>query len=119
MSKIKKQLATKDRRKKRVRAKVSGTSERPRLSVFRSNKGFYLQIIDDSKGITLASAHSKELKGEPKTNNIEQAVKLGQLLAKKAKEKKIEKLVFDKSAYRYHGRVKAIADAVREAGIEF
>jgi large subunit ribosomal protein L18 len=118
MSKIKKQLATKERRKKRVRAKVSGTKERPRLNVFRSNRGFYLQIIDDSRGITLVSAHSKELKAEMK-NNIEQAIKLGQLLAKKAKEKKIDKLVFDKSAYRYHGRVKAIADAVREAGIEF
>lgn len=118
MSKIKKQLATKDRRKKRVRAKVSGTSERPRLSVFRSNRGFYLQIIDDSKGITLASAHSKELKKAAK-NNIEQATELGKLLAKKAQDKKITKLVFDKSAYKYHGRVKAIADAVREVGIDF
>lgn len=118
MSKIKKKLATKERRKKRVRAKVKGTNERPRLSVFRSNRGFYLQIIDDSSGTTLVSAHSKELKGKS-NNNIEQAIKLGQLLAKKAKEKKIEKLVFDKSAYRYHGRVKAIADAVRELGLEF
>ncbi len=118
MLKTKKQLATKERRKKRVRVKVSGTTERPRLSVFRSNRGFYLQIIDDSRRVTLVSAHSKELKGDAK-NNIDQAIKLGQLLAKKAKEKKIEKLVFDKSAYRYHGRVKAIADAVREAGLEF
>ncbi len=118
MSKINKKLATKERRKNRVRVKVSGTSERPRLSVFRSNRGFYLQIIDDSKGITLVSAHSKELKADNK-NNIELAIKLGQLLGKKAKDKKIEKIVFDKSAYRYHGRVKAIADAVRESGIEF
>ncbi len=118
MSKINKKIATKERRKKRVRAKVSGNPIRPRLSVFRSNRGFYLQIIDDSKGVTLVSAHSKELKGDNK-NNIEQAIKLGQLLGKKAKEKKIEKLVFDKSAYRYHGKVKAIADAVREHGLEF
>lgn len=118
MSKINKKIATKERRKKRVRAKVSGNAMRPRLSVFRSNRGFYLQIIDDSKGVTLVSAHSKELKGDNK-NNIEQAIKLGQLLGKKAKEKKIEKLVFDKSAYRYHGKVKAIADAVREHGLEF
>lgn len=117
MSKLKKQIASRQRRKKRVRAKVSGTSDRPRLSVFRSNRGFYLQLIDDQKGITLVSAHSKELKA--KNNNIEIASKLGELIAKKALDKKIKKVVFDKSAYRYHGRVKAIAEAARKNGLEF
>ncbi len=118
MSKLKKQIASKERRKKRVRAKVRGSSDRPRLSVFRSNRGFYLQIIDDSKGVTLVSAHSRELKSKA-GNNLKQAKALGELLAKKAIDKKIKKLVFDKSAYRYHGRVKAIADAGRQAGLEF
>lgn len=118
MSKIKKQIATKERRKKRIRVKIKGSSQRPRLSVFRSNRGFYLQIIDDAKGATLVSAHSRELKSKS-GNNIEQAEKLGELLAKKALEKKIKKVVFDKSAYRYHGRVKAVADAAREKGLEF
>ncbi len=118
MSKLKKQIATKERRKNRVRAKIKGASDRPRLSVFRSNRGFYLQIIDDSKGVTLVSAHSRELKSK-ESNNLKQAKELGELLAKKALEKKIKKVVFDKSAYRYHGRVKAIADAAREAGLEF
>jgi large subunit ribosomal protein L18 len=118
MSKLKKQIATKERRKKRVKAKVRGNTDRPRLSVFRSNRGFYLQIIDDAKGITLVSAHSRELKSKD-GNNIKQAIKLGELLGKKAIEKKIKKVVFDKSAYRYHGRVKAIADAARQAGLEF
>jgi len=118
MSKIKKQIATKERRKKRIRVKIKGSSQRPRLSVFRSNRGFYLQIIDDAKGATLVSAHSRELKSKS-GNNIEQAEKLGELLAKKALEKKIKKVVFDKSAYRYHGRVKAIAEAARKQGLEF
>ena len=118
MSKIKKQIATKERRKKRIRVKIKGSSQRPRLSVFRSNRGFYLQIIDDSKGLTLVSAHSRELKSKG-GNNLEQAKKLGELLAKKALENKIKTVVFDKSAYRYHGRVKAVADAAREKGLEF
>ncbi len=118
MSKLKKQIATKERRKKRVRNKIKGNSDRPRLSVFRSNRGFYLQIIDDLKGITLVSAHSRELKSKD-GNNLKQAKELGELLAKKAIDKKIKKIVFDKSAYRYHGRVKAIADAAREKGLEF
>lgn len=118
MKKTKKQNEIKIRRKKRVRAKVKGTSDRPRLSVFRSNKGFYLQIIDDSLGKTLVSAHSKELKKKT-GNNIELAKALGELLAKKAVEKKIKKVVFDKSSYRYHGRVSAIAEAARANGLEF
>ncbi len=118
MNQIKKLRVIKERRRGRVRAKVSGTSQRPRLNVFRSNRGFYLQIIDDSRGHTLVSAHSKELT-KKFANRIEQATALGELLAEKAVAKKIKQVVFDRSAYRYHGRVKAIAEAARAKGLEF
>lgn len=114
----KKQQAIKERRKKRVRAKVSGTNDRPRLSVFRSNRGLYLQIINDQKGITLVSAHIKELK-EKNLKPIKQAELLGELLATKALAKKIKQVVFDRSLYKYHGRVKAVADGARAKGLEF
>lgn len=105
--------------KTRVRKNVHGTPERPRLSVFRSNTGMYAQIIDDEAGRTLASASSlkdKKATGIPK---IEQAKLVGQAIAAKAKEAGIEKVVFDRNGYLYHGRVKALADAAREAGLNF
>ena len=107
-------------RHRRVREKVSGTSEYPRLNVFRSNKNIFAQIIDDEKGVTLVSASSidKELKLE-NGSNIEAATKVGQLLAKRAKEQKITKVIFDRGGYQYHGRVEALADAARENGLEF
>ena len=107
-------------RHRRVREKVSGTSEYPRLNVFRSNKNIFAQIIDDEKGVTLVSASSidKELKLE-NGSNIEAATKVGQLLAKRAKEQKITKVIFDRGGYQYHGRVEALADASRENGLEF
>lgn len=98
-------------RKARVRAKVFGTKDRPRLSVFRSNKGLYAQIIDDEKGETLVSA-----KGE---KGLQAAAVTGEALAAKALKKKIKKVVFDKSGYKYHGRIKALADAARKGGLEF
>ena len=104
----------------RVRKKVVGTTDIPRLNVFRSNKNIFAQIIDDEKGVTLVSASSidKELK---LTNggNLEAATKVGELLAKRAKKAKIKKVVFDRGGYLYHGRVKALADAARENGLEF
>jgi large subunit ribosomal protein L18 len=100
----------------RIRAKLSGTSERPRLSVFRSNKYTYAQAIDDSAGKTLASASTRALK-EGKTKS-EKASSLGSLMAKKAKEAGIEAMVFDKGSYKYHGRVKNVAEALRESGIK-
>ncbi len=104
----------------RVRSKVTGTSENPRLNVFRSNGNIFAQIIDDESGKTLVSASSidKELK---LTNggNVEAAVKVGELLAKRAKKEKITKVTFDRGGYLYHGRVKALADAARENGLEF
>ena len=104
----------------RIRTKVSGTASVPRLNVFRSNNNIFAQIIDDEAGVTLVSASSidKELK-LANGGNVEAATKVGELLAKRAKEAKITKVVFDRGGYLYHGRVKALADAARENGLEF
>ena len=102
-----------------IRAKVSGTAERPRLSVFRSNKAIYAQLIDDVAGNTLASASSVELKTESDGNTLDTAKKVGQRLAEKAKAKNIDAVVFDRNGYLYHGKVKALADAAREGGLKF
>jgi large subunit ribosomal protein L18 len=101
----------------RVRKKVSGTSEKPRLSVFRSNTGIYVQLIDDITGKTLASASSTEL--GLKSLNIENSKQVGSSIAKKAAEMGLSTCVFDRSGYLYHGNVKALADAAREAGLNF
>lgn len=106
------------RRHARVRSKVSGTSSCPRLCVYRSNKNIEAQIIDDVKKVTLVASSSMALKLEC-GSNIEAAGKVGEDLAKKALAKKIKKVVFDRSGYIYHGRVKALAEAAREAGLEF
>lgn len=109
-------------RHKRVRKNVLGTPERPRLNVFRSSNNIYAQIIDDVNRITLASASTldKELKGTlPATGNKDAAQKVGELVAKRAVSKGIEEVVFDRSGYIYHGRVKALADGAREAGLKF
>ena len=106
------------RRHARVRAKVSGTSEAPRLCVYRSNKNIEAQIIDDTKGVTLVSSSSMALKLE-NGSNIDAAAKVGKDIAEKALAKKIKKVVFDRSGYIYHGRVKALAEAAREAGLDF
>lgn len=107
-----------ERRHARVREKVSGTAECPRLVVFRSNKNIEAQIIDDVKGITLASSSSSALKIK-NGGNCEGAKEVGADLAKKALAKKIEKVVFDRGGYVYHGRVAALADAAREGGLKF
>lgn len=104
------------RRKKRIRAKVTGTAERPRLSVHRSLRSLSVQLIDDDAGKTIAAASLKEAKGK---HTVEGASKLGKLIAEKAKKVKIEAVVFDRSGYKYHGRVKALADAAREGGLRF
>ncbi len=106
------------RRHARVRAKLSGTSEAPRLCVYRSNKNIEAQIIDDTKGVTLVSSSSMTLKLE-NGSNIEAAAQVGKDIAEKALAKKIKKVVFDRSGYIYHGRVKALAEAAREAGLDF
>lgn len=107
----------KTRRIRRVRKKLAYVSgDKPRLTVFRSNINIYAQIIDDSKAKTLVSASSKETKGSKK---IEQAAAVGKLIAQKAKDAKIKSVVFDKGAYKFHGRVKALADGAREGGLQF
>lgn len=101
----------------RVRSKVTGTKERPRLNVFRSTTHIYAQLIDDEAGKTLVAASSLELKGKNAKTKKSEAV--GKLIAEKAVAKKVKKVVFDRGGYKYHGRVKALADAARAAGLEF
>jgi large subunit ribosomal protein L18 len=114
-------LERRTRIKMRIRKKISGTEEAPRLAVYRSNKQIYVQVVDDLKGITLLSACSKEKEIAAQTGikKTEQAKLVGKLLAAKCKEKGIEKVVFDRSGYKYHGRVKSLADAAREGGLKF
>ena len=103
----------------RVRGKISGTPECPRLNVFRSNANIYAQIIDDVNGVTLVSANTLEKDFEGATGNIEAAKKVGTILAERAKAKGIEEVVFDRGGYIYHGRVAALAEGAREAGLKF
>ena len=125
MNKEKAKNLKKTRRQIRIRAKISGTKTCPRLSLFKSNKGMYLQLIDDTSGKTLVSAASKEIKltkGDLKDDEgkkITTSFALGKLLAEKAKEKKISQVVFDRGGNKYHGRVKAAADGAREGGLKF
>jgi large subunit ribosomal protein L18 len=104
----------------RIRRKVRGNEERPRLAVYRSTKHIYAQVIDDRKGHTVAAASSSEKSSAVKSGgNVVGAKEIGKLIAQRAKEKGIGKVVFDRGGYLYHGRVKALADAAREAGLEF
>jgi large subunit ribosomal protein L18 len=125
MNKEKIKILKKDRRRNRIRAKVNGTKELPRLSVFKSNAGMYLQLIDDEAGQTLVSASSQEIKLGKSDRTEGQGEKtavsfaLGKLLAEKAKAKKITQVVFDRGGNKYHGRVKAVADGARAGGLEF
>lgn len=118
---IKKKRKNRVRRHKRVRAVIKGTSERPRLSVFRSNKRIYAQLVDDSKGITLLSASNREVRSKKLEvkDKKEAAFGVGKILAKKALEKGINSVVFDRGGYKYHGRVKALAEGVRQGGLKF
>lgn len=118
-----------NRRHRRVRAKISGTAKTPRLCVFRSAKHIYAQLINDEKRQTILSASDRELKGKgsikkdkeekTETHKISVAKELGKLIAEKAKENKIEKVVFDRGGYKYYGRVKALAEGAREGGLKF
>ena len=104
---------------KRIRSRVSGTSERPRLAVFRSVSHIYAQVIDDGAGHTLVAAGSTEKDLSGKGGNVEGAKLIGKAVAERAREKGIKRVVFDRGGYLYHGRIKALADAAREAGLEF
>ena len=116
--KVNHRITTKQRRIIRVRSKVRGTAERPRLNVFRSNETTYLQAIDDSVGKTLVSATGKEVKDAHSLTKLAEAIEMTKVLAEKAKKAGIKKMVFDRGPYKYHGRVKAVADTIRENGIE-
>lgn len=117
---ITKSSSNKARQKRhlRVRNKISGTAERPRMSVYRSLNNMYVQLIDDTKGVTLAAASTLEMK-DSFGGNKNAASEVGKLIAKKAIEKGIKTVVFDRSGYIYHGRIKEVADGAREAGLEF
>jgi large subunit ribosomal protein L18 len=104
---------------RRIRRKLSGTAERPRLAIFRSVAHIYAQVIDDGAGRTLVAASSVDKGGKTNGGNVAAAKAIGKLVAERAKEKGIKSVVFDRGGYQYHGRVKALADAAREAGLEF
>lgn len=116
MDKNKAKQIKRERRQGRIRSKISGVTAKPRLNVFRSNVAMFLQLIDDTKGVTLASASTKEVKAEGKIN---QSFEAGKLLAEKAKKAGIVEVVFDRGGYKFHGRVKAAADGAREGGLDF
>lgn len=118
MKEIKLKAIRKERRTKRVRGKILGNSNLPRLTVFRSNQYIYAQVIDDSGGKTLAAANEKELP-DVKMSKAQKAIEVGKVLARKALKKKIKNVVFDKGAYKYHGRIKALAEGAREGGLQF
>lgn len=115
--------ATKEARRKkirsRIRGKISGTAQRPRLSVFRSNKEIYVQLIDDTAGVTLAAASTRDKDFTRSGNKTEQGKSVGMAVAKKAAEKGISTVVFDRGGYLYHGRIKAVAEGAREGGLKF
>ena len=122
MIRKKSRAEVRQKKHRRLRNRLAGTTERPRLAVFRSNNHMYVQVIDDTVGNTLVSASTleKEVKSElEKTNNVEAAAHLGTVIAKRALDKGIKQVVFDRGGFIYQGKVKALADAAREAGLEF
>ncbi len=120
MAKTSKKILRRNKIRKRIKGKIRGTTERPRLSIYRSNKQIYAQIIDDERGETLISCSSriKEVNSQP-VSKSEKSIAVGKELATKAKEKGIESVVFDRGGYKYHGRVKALAEGAREGGLKF
>ncbi|MCK4540112.1 50S ribosomal protein L18 [Candidatus Parcubacteria bacterium] len=119
MSNIKDKNNRKLKRRSKIRSKIKGTGKCPRLSVFKSNTRVFIQLIDDLKGLTVVSAGMNDLKKDDKKTKVEQAFELGKVVAKKAIDKKITKIVFDRGGNKYHGRVKAVADGAREIGLKF
>ena len=119
MDRAKARVTARERIRKRIRIKVRGTSERPRLAVFRSLKHFYVQAIDDSTGRTIASASTNETEAGAKGANAAAAKAVGALIARRVKDKGITRVIFDRGGYLYHGNIKALADAARENGLEF
>ena len=110
--------SNRERRKLGIRAKVFGTTKRPRLSVFRSSTNIYAQVIDDEKGVTIAEYSSAKIKDRKNKTKVQESFEVGKELAKEALEKNVKNVVFDRGGYKYHGRVKALADGAREGGLE-
>jgi len=119
MKRIKDKLERRNRRKKHIRKNLKGTSACPRMTVYRSNKKMYIQVIDDDKGVTILSASSIEKDLKDLKNCVGDAEKLGEVIGDRLKKKKIKRIVFDRNGYKYHGIIKAIADGTRKKGIEF
>ena len=119
MKRILDKIRKRTQRKRHIRKRISGTSDRPRMTVFRSNKNLYVQIIDDLKGVTIASANTMEKENIKLTANVKSGEKIGEIIGERLKAKKIDQIVFDRNGYLYHGVVKAIADGARKAGIKF
>lgn len=117
MKRIKQTIEQRERRKRRTRSKIFGTKEMPRFSVFRSNQHIYAQLIDDENGYTLVSASSKDIKKQAGKKS-DTALEVGKLIAEKAKKAGITRAVFDRGAYKYHGRVKAVAEGARQTGLK-
>jgi large subunit ribosomal protein L18 len=115
---MKSQILKRDKRRARIRAKVYGTKSKPRLSVFRSNSNIFVQLINDEEGKTIASVSTKHVESKGKTKS-EKAFMAGELLAEKAKKEKLTAIVFDRGGYRYHGRVKQVAEGARKGGLQF
>ena len=119
MDRAKQRVEARGRIRSRIRAKVRGTAERPRLAVFKSLKHVYVQVIDDATGRTIASASSREKDFPSKGSNASTAKEVGKLIASRVREKGIDRVVFDRGGYLYHGNIKALADSARENGLEF
>jgi large subunit ribosomal protein L18 len=119
MDRAKERVVARQRIRQRIRSKVTGTSERPRLAVFKSLKHIYVQLIDDASGKTIVSASTRDKESSVKGANQAAAKAVGALIAKKAKDKGVKRVVFDRGGYLYHGNIKALADAARENGLEF
>ena len=119
MKRLKDKLRKRLKRKLRVRKKISGTQDRPRMTVFKSNRHTYVQIVDDTKGFILLSASNLEKDLRNLNNNTEGCTQLGKIIGQRLKDKKIKSIVFDRNGYLFHGNIKALADAVRKEGIQF
>ncbi len=119
MDKSAKKLAARTRRKKGLRKRIQGTPDRPRLSVFRSLKHIYVQVIDDYAGKTIASASTRDIEGASTGGNSTAAASVGKALAERAMKAGVQKVVFDRNGFRFHGRIKALAEAARTAGLQF
>jgi len=119
MKRLDDKIRRRKRRKIRIRKKIKGSADKPRMTIFKSNRYIYIQIIDDEKGHTIVSASNKEKDNRSIKSNAKEAGHLGEIIGKRLKEKKISTVVFDRNGYRYHGVIKTIADATRKTGIQF